>query len=466
MYDKYNFYYPIFFSVLFLSFSFTMQVFMHSALPALINYLFLGYALLRSPSNNFNTNFFFTVSAADLVLSFFIFMALFNSLWQLTFEFITPTQFLNSIVICLLPFSYYIFFCNSSNFGYLKTLLWGIAIAGLINGVYGIYESVGKFNGVIQSYANAAHWYSIERMGQSMIDSNNTRISLSGRSMGLLEKHTISAAWISFGCFAALALSSNKKYLRIFILIMYGGMLLILYNGTSIIAFGIVVCLFEYNLYTIFMGFLRKKSINSVLCGICLAGLIVFMGTNFEIPYVDRYLEVLITQKEIIMGSSNVAYLNEGYFGSMFNSAVGFFKELHERPNIFFFGQGFSFSYGVDVGGDFGIIETLYLLGLPLFILIVTGLFFLLAKYIKLIGGLNRSRQFLIMKECKFALSIIVYVLLTEIHYSIWYTKSIFPIFLVALSVLLTRKKLHRHQSEIKDFLIAGPIAKNLPRLG
>lgn len=421
---------------------------MQSPLPALIPYLFLSYAFLKSFANFFPIKKQ-SLSVNDFFVLIFIVLAFSNSLWQISLGFITSERLLSSIVIFLLPFSYYLFFCNKLNSIYLRDFLLGIAIAGIICGIFGVYDSFLKLNGLISDYSFMAQLYSIDRMGQAMAESNMTRISLSGRSMGLLEKHSISSAWISFGCFAALALSSGKKYRRFFILTTYGGMLLALFNVTAIMAFCVVVGLIEYNLYTIFIGFLKKKSINVVICtAIFLASVISaisIIGELSNTSFFERYLEVLTVQMDIVLGISDVAHQSTGYFGALYDAVVKFFGEAVERPNIFYLGQGFSFSYGAEVGGDFGIVETFYLLGFPLTVSVLIGLFILLIVNIKLASRLNGVKLLLLLQEYKFALAIIIYVLFCEVHYSIWYSKSIFPIFLVALSIFLVHKKRH-HQ--------------------
>jgi hypothetical protein len=441
MHHKSNFHYPIFLSVIFLSLSFPIQVLMRNPLPALIPYLFLGYAFLKSPAN-FSPINKWRLCRTDFFILIFIALAFSNSLWQVSLGFITGEQFLSSIVISVLPFLYYLFFCNKLNSIYLKDFLWGITIAGIVCGFFGLYDSFLKLNGLISDYSFEAQLYSIDRMGQSMTDSNMTRISTSGRSMGLLEKHSISVAWVSFGCFAALALSSSKKYLRLLILATYGLMLIVIFNTTAILAFFIAVVLFEYNLYTIFKGFLKKKSINAVISFvILLVGVIAVVSSFSNVTFFERSLEVLTTQMEIVAGTSDVAYQGVGYFPALIDAAVNFFNELEERPNIFFFGQGFSFSYGAELGGDFGIVESLYLLGFPLTVSLLMGLFILLAVNFQLANRLDRLNLSLMLQEHKFALSIILYVMLCDVHYSIWYSKSIFPIFLVSLSIFLVHKK-------------------------
>lgn len=443
-----NFHYSIFLSVIFLSLSFPMQVLMRSPLPALIPYLFLSYAFLKSPANFFPIKKQ-SLSVNDFFVLIFIVLVFSNSFWQISLGFITSEQFLSSIVIFLLPFSYYLFFGNKLNSIYLRDFLLGIAIAGIVCGIFGVYDSFLKLNGLISDYSFESQLYSIDRMNQAMEDSNMTRISLSGRSMGLLEKHSISSAWISFGCFAALALSDGKKNRRFFILATYGGMLLVLFNVTAIMAFCVVVGLIEYNFYTISIGFVKKKSINLVICtAIFLASVISTISIISELlnaSFFERYLEVLTVQMDIALGISDVAHQGTGYFGALYDAVVRFFGEAVERPNIFYLGQGFSFSYGAELGGDFGIVETFYLLGFPLTISVLIGLFILLVIKMKLASRLSGANLSLVLQEYKFALAIIIYVLLCDVHYSIWYSKSIFPIFLVALSIFLVHKKRHQH---------------------
>ena len=77
-------------------------------------------------------------------------------------------------------------------------------------------------------------------------------------------------------------------------------------------------------------------------------------------------------------------------------------------------------TYQIDLakGGDYGIDETLHRFGLPFFIEIIVGLIILIRSALKwmIISGASRSLQ---SRYLWFAIYVTIYLLFTEIHYTV-----------------------------------------------
>ena len=97
-------------------------------------------------------------------------------------------------------------------------------------------------------------------------------------------------------------------------------------------------------------------------------------------------------------------------------------------------GDGFS-TWGNTRGGDFGHAETLYRLGLPFYIAVIIGLFRLIKLSLKKIQILNWKRHE-DGGDLYFAVCVLLYILIATLHYSIWSSKSILPIFFISIAFI------------------------------
>ena len=95
-------------------------------------------------------------------------------------------------------------------------------------------------------------------------------------------------------------------------------------------------------------------------------------------------------------------------------------------------GDGFSV-WGSQKGGDFGFSETLSRFGIPFYFLMMFGFFFLIKHSIKKITDDNLSQNKI--QLIIFSAYTLMYILLNEIHYSIWIDKSILPLLFIILAI-------------------------------
>ena len=108
-------------------------------------------------------------------------------------------------------------------------------------------------------------------------------------------------------------------------------------------------------------------------------------------------------------------------------------NEISKYPIGVLIGDGYS-TFGFPKGSHFGIVESLHRFGMPLFFAILIGLMSLIRHALKQMYYNSRNqppeRNYL-----WFAVSATFYIVLADIHYSIWPTKSILPIMFINLAI-------------------------------
>jgi hypothetical protein len=311
-------------------------------------------------------------------------------------------------------------------------ILYAIFISSLIVGVYFIYDSYLKLIvGKISDYSIAVTEYEKFRRGVEEI--NDQRLKLFEKGYGLLESHSISSAWVSFGCFALFALNEkfSNRFKNIYILITIL-ILTISLNLTAIFAFIFTIIFIEYDFFKLFFNILSLKKIKYFLQIIIL--LLIFILfifiMNFEnINYLfSTNIEYL---KLIINGNPEDSINNPSFFNKLFTELINFPERI---TNIFFLGilvgDGFTQSFGSKKGGDYGVIEDIYRIGLPFFIFTLYLFYKVLKK--SFIYIIQKKRNYLFIK---FYVSILIYVSISEIHYSIWNSKSILILLFSMLAI-------------------------------
>lgn len=415
-------------------FAFPLQVIFGSPILSFLPYAFLGILFLltyasklRAPKIIWNTR-----KPIILLITIYLLMIFFHSSWQLLFRFITFEQALSAVFIYSFPvlfFIYFRFFATNQQF---TVFLLTTAICGLLAGTYFIYDSYSMLVSLqLSDYSQRAFEYTQMRApGQ---EANTARVTVGYRSHGLLEKHAISSAWIVFGCLAALTILPSKENLRrSFVIMIFGLMLLISLNFTSLVGFVLVVLLMEYKGYYIFR-LSTYTNIGARLITITLsAGLFLFLAADqldlFNL--FETIEEILSFQVDLATGTEE--FENGSFIGNLLYQLFYYPFLIIDYPIGLLIGDGFS-SFGRAKGGDFGIVETLHKFGLPLFLIIFIGLIKLVFRSIQIIN--SNKTGLLEQKYLWFAASIISYLIFTEVHYSVWIAKSVLPILFIAIAI-------------------------------
>lgn len=420
-----------------LALAFPMQVMMSSPIPALGPYLgvVLIFSLTLFQQSDARLLRWNVRKPIVLLVSIYIFIVLFQTGWQAVLGFISIENAVSALVVFLLPILFFVYFRSVATDQDIRSVLYAISLVGLIVGTYFAYDSYSMLVlGELNDFSLSAFEYSQARVESS--DHNIARISIGYRSHGLLESHSISAAWIALGCFSALTLlPKNQSIKRGIVILLYGAMLLIGLNFTAIIGFAFVIILMEYKAYTLLRGVISRST--TLLLPLIIGAFIAFISIQLVLPgsMGEDMLEVikksLIEQVDLAGGKIELG--NTTYFGGLVSKLISFPYNMLKFPPGVLIGDGFS-TFGIIKGGDYGIVETLHRFGLPFFLVIIVGMIRLIRRAIKKLEHLSPGQS---VTACYiwFATSATIYVLFTEVHYSIWSTKSILPILFISLAI-------------------------------
>ncbi len=426
----------VFFVTLLLAFSFPLQVMLLSPIPALLPYFFMMLLFSISLSSVASSKLLLWDPRRPIifVLSIYLMLVLFQTAWQIILEFISIENGISALVTFLFPVLFFVYFRTATN-QEIRFILYATSIIGLIVGVYFVCDSYSMLVlHQLNDYSLKAFEYSQFRgPGQ---DINEARISVGSRSHGLLENHSVTAAWIVLGCLSALTLLPKNEFIkRAIVIFFYGVLLLIGLNFTAIIGFVLVVFLMEYRGYTLLRGAISKKIILLILvviCGFTFFSLVLFLFPNSMSE--EMYAAITTSLAgQVDLASGKTPLGNTSYFGGLISGFYSFPYNMQDFPLGVLIGDGFSV-FGTAKGGDYGIVETLHRFGLPLFLIIIIGLIMLIRRAFKQIEYRFHDSSPAI-SYLWFATSVIIYLLFTEIHYTVWSTKSILPILFICLAI-------------------------------
>ena len=415
--------------------AYPLQVKVMGTWPTMIPYLFIILSLLIVKVRLPKKINLFTWNGMDLLVYLFISLVLFHAFWQVIFGLLSFNDAARSIFIFIFPTILYIYFSRYSIELEIKAVLLAIIISGIISGVFFTYDSINKLAfGKISQYSMQAETY--EQMRANILDETTSgRAQLNYRSQGLLKTHTVSSIWIIFAILAVLAFIRNRKNkLRLIAIFLFGSMLIIGLNFTSIIGFILLIFIVEFQLLSILYGKLYKsvfKGVNYMfIFGIIFFILsIIFINSDmrsFMIELIQFQLEILTIGNETFGKSYLEVILN--YFEDYKNQVLRF-------PPILLIGDGFTNNFGNIKGGDFGFMETLSRLGIPFCFISV---YFMCKKIVTIF-----NKSFQLRKKDKFnnkvlitAAGFIFMILFTELHYTTWTDKSVLPLFFFALGII------------------------------
>ena len=429
----------IFIAIIATIFSFPMQVIFFSPFPSLIPYIiFLLLFVLTYFSKdrtklmiwNFNKPIYLAITAYFLLV-------VFQTSWQTLSQYISLSSAFGVLVTNILPILFFFYFVRVSDHREIKFLLYGLAVSGILVGLYFAFDS---YSMLVLAKANDFSIrmidYSQSRIGGGEV--NEARISVGYRSHGLLESHAISAAAISVGCFAALSLASKTSYLlRGFIIVFYGTLIILGLNFTSIISFFLIIFILELKCFSIFNGIISKLSIKSIFI-IILLFLLTFLILTYSIgnDFFDVISKILDNQVELASGNAQYGSNNgDTYIISLFTKFFMFpYKILESFPPGLIIGQGFG-GWGALHTADFGIVDSLYSFGIIFFLIFLIGLVKLIKFSISYYRLNIKDPLFL-----KFTSMTLLYLLFCESHYSVYNTKAFFPILFFCLALIQKQK--------------------------
>jgi hypothetical protein len=342
----------------------------------------------------------------------------------------------SAIVVFALPVLFFVYFRTFASNLEFRAVISAMLLAGLVSGSFYVYDSYSMMvQGQVSEYSLSVMKY-IEM--RSLVDGpqNMARVTPFGRSHGLLEKHSVSAAWIVLGCFAVLTLlPKNKPIKRMNIVIFFGLILLIALNVTSIALFVTVVLLMEYGGHSILHGALSKRTVNlilTIITGLVLVGSLLFiLPDSVGVKLLTSIWKIMAFQVDLVSG--NMTHQEVSYFEGLISGFISYPDNISKFPLGVLIGDGFS-TFGYAKGGDYGIVESLHRFGVPFFFAILFGLMSLIRCALK-------QMYYMVPKQLPegrylwFAVSATLYIVLADIHYTIWAMKSILPIMFINLAI-------------------------------
>jgi hypothetical protein len=423
-----------------------LQIFTSSPYPAILPYLFIPFMLLLN-INNKERDVGFSDSRQQqkikIYVSLFVVFVLIHFIGQLIFNAASLFDLLSSLFIYLVPTFFFFYFIRNDNLKALRYILWAIVVAGIIVGGYFVYDSYLKLIvGEISDYSLRASEY--EQIRKNTDDINNARLKAFERAYGLLETHSVSAAWVSFGCFASLALISFKKsFQRSMIILISLVILLCGLNFTSILSFLVTIGITELGFGRYFSGYISKKGLKETfILATVLTVIISAVFTQLSNENMELVANLFEYSTKLLSGDIITREDNDSFVFAFFRSIMNYPSLMMSYfPPGLLIGDGFSIGFGLKKGGDYGIIETLYRFGIVFFIYTILVLVHIIKYLFRAINSYESSNN-PHKNYLKFALSILIYISISEFHYSIWNSKSI--LVLIFLVIAITYKSMKR----------------------
>ncbi len=452
-------------AVLLLAFAFPFQVLAGSPFPSLLPYAVLGLAFvirIRAGYGVFSGIAINRLTLVDWWVSLYGFLFVAHLVCNFAIGSIGLMELGSNVVNFLLPLSFYLYFRLFPNGEAIKSVMIGVVIASVMIAGYSVVHaflkmlywpttstsapsSVNLFN-VLEWFQHAAADYSRLRMNEGDDFSKKLMRYYGPRSSGLLESHSVSAAWIAFGMFGALGLIGQlrRSWLDLLVGSIFLGMLLIFQYYTAIFAAAISLLIIVLPLPRNRLSVCAKIEPKSLVVDNfygqykqdrLIAVLIFFIcfGFAFAVSVNDNYLAnietMLSIQLNLIFGSGGYVILVLGKFHE-------YMQYLKSFPCVALFGDGMGiyYPYSFNKGSDIGIVESMARLGIPMLVFVLTAVVTLVYRMLLRKGAVTTDGH----KQdglLTFAVGIMVYVVINDAHYSIWPTKSIFPILMMVCAL-------------------------------
>jgi len=425
--------------------SWALQVYSGMPYPALFPYVFVFAAILLRLKKVFFLNLNYRkikFCMMDSLIFFYLVHVVFTTIYHILTHDLEIKSIFAIIVNQILPISFYIYFSFIADLKDVKCTFWTIFIASIPSSFFFIYETFSKvFFQELTQFALLSHDYSTYRMGLPPEEMNTTRVGLQYRAVGLQDTQPSSAAWVIFGFLSLMAVTGTAQN---GIKILFGSFtlitLIVVQSFTALIGF-IMIIIYNMSIIQIVMQSTFRISEFKFLFNVIASSLIflliaVFLLIPNPILFFTWLWEILEFQFSLALGTQNYGTKpGQSFFGVLFDDAINFLIGYGQPLGFYIFGDGHVPWIGRTQGGDFGIIESLHSFGIVCSTIFFIPILFLLIKYF--VNEKNYFYNFYLESRLlAWSFSILLYVLFAEIHYSIWYNKSVFPIFFIALGLL------------------------------
>jgi hypothetical protein len=250
----------------------------------------------------------------------------------------------------------------------------------------------------------------------------------------------VSGKWVSFGAFAALALLRTRRGLpRRLIVLLFGGLLVLGFNFTSMLAFAVIMFAFEFGGLAALRGHLFalvRNAIPLLVIGAVVIGVISWLASERMTALMGS---ILYFQLHYALGTGRV---DISALGLIAGSVALYLDHVAAYPFVLLVGDGFA-SFGLPKGGDVGFVETLANLGAPLYLAALLGLLAMIRAALRrrrlLRGTADATPLGRLRREAgriEFAVCAVLFVLMAEGHYRVWPAKSVLPMLFVSVALL------------------------------
>lgn len=423
-----------FIAVLFLVIAFPIQVYTASPLPSLIPYLiiFLLYGIIIVCTKKIPINIR-PLTKMNLFVIFYVIYFLINIFFEFINQKFALEKLVTNIILYILPVFFFFYFRKKASEIEIKWVFYGIITASIFCGIFFAYDSYNKFAlRKTTDYSNAAYEYSLKRSNQTSEEANEARLRVGFKSFGLLETHSVSGTWLLLGLYASLTLTTlTKTRNRILIILFFGLFLFIGLNFTSILTFIISILLFEFQLISILFGKISKKLILnlSILFTIIFLILFLILSTVGDVMSTS-IIDLISIQLDFLFGSNNIEVSQSTILS---NKLVFFSEKMLNNPWNLIFGN----ISQEGKGGDMGFFDTINTFGLTFYIIFWYGLYKILkSSVINFRQTYYHDNKLIYVKNIvHFNTFIIALIFLTDLHYSVWNAKSVFPIIFFSLAL-------------------------------
>jgi len=326
----------------------------------------------------------------------------------------------------LLPIMVYFYYLRISRWDNETSLLIGLVISGIYASIFFVYDSLYRIlNNEVPEFARMAFQYSMDMMGRAADEMNPVRIAPTARAMGIMTSHSMSATWISFGAFAAFTLLKGKYFNTIFLVT--ASLLLIGLNYTGIVAFLAVtfLCYSENTFGRIHNKIHLRKSVfkrKLYLMAFIVAALLL-VSLRFK-TVSDRIFTSVTTQTKFILDEG--PQVEHSYLDLIGKNIILFIKIRSTEIAQFAIGNIPSANSNWLVGGDIGFLDSISLLGFPFWFLLISIFAWVFIKWYlnkgDLLSSINNTDS---IDRKRFLISVILFLLIMDLHYSVWMNKSI-----------------------------------------
>ena len=333
--------------IIFTCFAFPLQVLTMSPLPSLIPYIFFSLLIMLALFGK-ESSYILQWNLQNIIeveITLFFILVNVSTFLQLYLGLINFNDLLTVYARYVLPILFYVYFSRTGSDNELQVIMKTIVIIGIINATYYLNDNYNMIVlGEVSEFSKRMHEYSIFRAGGEV---NVARIWAFNRGHGLLERHSVSSAWIAIGSFAYFTIKPNLSLIKRSIIVVLTLLtLLFSMNFTSFVGYILIILFFEMNLFQLFYGKMYLKSFKLIFMFI-VSTVLLFIPLIFLLDDTlkDYLYKLLLNQ--VYLGFGVTGYGNSVYLMGIVNGLIMLPVNMFYYPIGMIIGDGYSSSFSV-----------------------------------------------------------------------------------------------------------------------